>query len=151
MVDDEDALGGCCNWATVGGMPFIRNSTATSGLPWAARRQARASASGNPIPVRFEMTSAGNSSEEDVVVEVVADVCAGIGAGAGTGFDVVDEVEVDVVVAGVNVSVDVVLVDSVVLAVEATGAGAGAGNDAGGAAAFFFLPSLSYKLESRLV
>mmetsp|Transcript_15764 Transcript_15764/g.32317 ORF Transcript_15764/g.32317 Transcript_15764/m.32317 type:complete len:174 (-) Transcript_15764:60-581(-) len=43
-------------------MPFVKNSTATSGLPPDARRQALTSASRNPIVVRLFTTSAGNSS-----------------------------------------------------------------------------------------
>lgn len=47
-----------------GGMPFIRNSTATSGFPSAARRHALTEDSGKPSAIRLFTTSAGNSSGE---------------------------------------------------------------------------------------
>ena len=80
----------CWTAWTAGGMPFMRNSTATSGLPCDALRHALTSASGKPIPVKLEITSAGKSSESDVgagveVVAVVVDVSScedGAGAGA---------------------------------------------------------------------
>jgi len=80
---------------TVSGMPFVRNSTATSGFPFAARRQAMTISSGNPIEVRLERTSAGNSlfevagegAEEDEEVSVfVLSVAEVVVAGAGAGI-----------------------------------------------------------------
>lgn len=47
---------------TPSGIPFVKNSTATSGLPCAARKQCRTSASGNPILVKLVTTSFGNAS-----------------------------------------------------------------------------------------
>jgi len=88
--DGADAGAG---WA-IAGMPFMRNSTATSGFPCAALRQARASASGKPILVRLESTSAGNESD--------ATGAAGVGAGgAGAGVGAAG-VAVDATGAGVD-------------------------------------------------
>lgn len=42
-------------------MPFIKNSTATSGLPLLALRHANTSDSGNPSAFRLSTTSLGNS------------------------------------------------------------------------------------------
>ena len=118
-------------------MPFIRYSTATSGFPCDARRQALTSASGNPIAVRFATISGGNES---------IDVEAGAAAGA-------EVVSVDVVVfaaggvlSSVPVAVDgagvfavvVLVVASVSAGAGAAAAGAGAGV-ADGLAAFFAL------------
>lgn len=69
------------------GIPFMRYSTATSGFPWEARRQARTSASGNPIAVKLLMVSAGNSSAAgaaagDVVAAVVLEAVTGAGVSA---------------------------------------------------------------------
>ena len=71
----------------LGGIPFIKNSTATSGLPLEARRHARQSDSGKPSALRLLITSAGNSSSVVVVLVVVllvvvVVVVAAAGAGA---------------------------------------------------------------------
>ena len=74
---------------------MVRNSTATSGLPCAALKQAFASASGNPIPVRFDMTSAGNSScsdDDDVVVVASGDAIVVVVAVTGVVTSLVDAV-----------------------------------------------------------
>mmetsp|Transcript_10611 Transcript_10611/g.13534 ORF Transcript_10611/g.13534 Transcript_10611/m.13534 type:complete len:232 (-) Transcript_10611:64-759(-) len=85
-----------------GGIPFIKNSTATSGLPLDALRHARQSDSGKPSALRLLITSVGNSSslaEDDsvvvadgagaaavVVVDVGASVDAAAAVGAAAGF-----------------------------------------------------------------
>lgn len=115
-----------------GGMPFMRNSTATSGLPFDARRQARTSASGKPMDVRLETTSVGNS--EDWVGAGGAAVVGAAGAGvAGVGAVVEDEV---VVGAGVGAVVAVGAGAGVVGGggVETRGSGAAAGAGAGAGA-----------------
>jgi len=91
----------------------MRNSTATSGLPCAARRQARTSASGKPMDVRLLTTSAGNSDVEE-------------GAGGGATAEVVG--------AGVAGVVVVVMVEGVVVVGAGVGGvGVGAGADVAGA------------------
>mmetsp|Transcript_3506 Transcript_3506/g.7379 ORF Transcript_3506/g.7379 Transcript_3506/m.7379 type:complete len:219 (+) Transcript_3506:882-1538(+) len=85
-----------------GGIPFIKNSTATSGLPLDALRHARQSDSGKPSALRLLITSVGNSSsaaEDDsvvvadgagaaavVVVDAAVDAAAVGAAGAAAGF-----------------------------------------------------------------
>mmetsp|Transcript_6354 Transcript_6354/g.10734 ORF Transcript_6354/g.10734 Transcript_6354/m.10734 type:complete len:236 (+) Transcript_6354:908-1615(+) len=117
-----------------GGIPFIKNSTATSGLPLDALRHARQSDSGKPSALRLLITSVGNSSslaEDDSVV--VAD-----GAGAAA----------------------VVVVDPVAAAVGAAGAAAGftssfgaagLGAAAAAAAVFFALAIITTKKSDGLI
>lgn len=129
-----------------GGMPFMRNSTATSGLPFEARRQARTSASGKPMDVRLETTSVGNSEEwvgAGGAAVVVAAVVGAAGAGvAGVGAVVEDEVVVGAGVVAVAVGAGAGGADVVGgggVETRGSGAAAGAGAGAAGLAAADFL------------
>mmetsp|Transcript_22650 Transcript_22650/g.53705 ORF Transcript_22650/g.53705 Transcript_22650/m.53705 type:complete len:334 (-) Transcript_22650:39-1040(-) len=74
--------------AAPGGMPFMRNSTATSGLPPDARRQALTSASGKPMEVRLPTISAGNSSSSsDAAAAGAGAAAAAAGAGVADSVD----------------------------------------------------------------
>ena len=64
-------------------MPFIKNSTAISGLPSEARRQALTDDSGNPSAMRLLTTSAGNSSGE--LTSDAGAAAAGVAAAAVDG------------------------------------------------------------------
>lgn len=69
-----------CTWI-LSGIPVIKNSTATSGLPIAARRAAVAWSSGNPISVNCRTWSALGAAGE----AAGAAGAAGAGVGAGDG------------------------------------------------------------------
>ena len=97
-------------------MPFIKNSTATSGLPFAARRHAITEASGNPRALRLFTTSAGNS-----LGELTSDAAA---AGAGVVVDAAAAVEDDAAAGAAGVLAVVVVAG--VLGAAAAGFGAGA-------------------------
>ena len=81
-VEDVVDIPNCCSSGCMpGGMPLVKNSTAMSGLPFAALKQWRTSASGNPIPVKLLTTSAGNSGAwlaetSDLVVGVDVEIAA---------------------------------------------------------------------------
>ncbi len=71
-------------------MPFIKNSTAMSGLPSEARRQALTDDSGNPSAMRLLTTSGGNSSGEltsDVATEAAGVAVVGAVAVDGAGAE----------------------------------------------------------------
>mmetsp|Transcript_11991 Transcript_11991/g.20817 ORF Transcript_11991/g.20817 Transcript_11991/m.20817 type:complete len:206 (+) Transcript_11991:1057-1674(+) len=112
-----------------GGMPFIKNSTATSGLPLAARRHAMTADSGNPRALRLLITSAGNSSGElasevataGAGVEAAGAAAVAAGAAGVGGFVVVAAGVVGAAVAGAGASA---VVDA---AAGAAAAGLGAG------------------------
>mmetsp|Transcript_30775 Transcript_30775/g.45263 ORF Transcript_30775/g.45263 Transcript_30775/m.45263 type:complete len:242 (+) Transcript_30775:902-1627(+) len=124
-----------------GGIPFIKNSTATSGLPLDARRHARQSDSGKPSALRLLITSDGNSSslaeeEDDSVVVVVAD-----GAGAAA---------VVVVDAAVVASVDAAAAGGAAAAGFTSSFGA-AGLGAAATAVFFALAIITTKKSDGLI
>mmetsp|Transcript_21330 Transcript_21330/g.34909 ORF Transcript_21330/g.34909 Transcript_21330/m.34909 type:complete len:246 (-) Transcript_21330:76-813(-) len=130
-----------------GGIPFIKNSTATSGLPLDARRHARQSDSGKPSALRLLITSVGNSSLSEALV-VVAVVAAA---------DCVDGAVAAVAVAAAGVVVAAAAVASVVDAVAAAAATGGAAATAAGfassfgAAAFFALAIMTTKKSDGLI
>mmetsp|Transcript_10154 Transcript_10154/g.16745 ORF Transcript_10154/g.16745 Transcript_10154/m.16745 type:complete len:245 (-) Transcript_10154:68-802(-) len=129
-----------------GGIPFIKNSTATSGLPLDARRHARQSDSGKPSALRLLITSVGNSSLSEVVV-VVAVVAAA---------DCVDGAVAAVAVAAAGVVVAAAVasvVDAVAAAAATGGAAAAAAGFASsfGAAAFFALAIMTTKKSDGLI
>lgn len=66
------------------GISVIRNSTATSGLPMAARRAAVAWSSGNPMSVSWRICSAFGAAP-DAAAEGVAGAALGDAAAAGDG------------------------------------------------------------------
>mmetsp|Transcript_8382 Transcript_8382/g.12596 ORF Transcript_8382/g.12596 Transcript_8382/m.12596 type:complete len:232 (-) Transcript_8382:163-858(-) len=115
-----------------GGIPFIKNSTATSGLPLDALRHARQSDSGKPSALRLLITSVGNSSsaaEDDSVV--VAD---GAGAAAVVVVDAVASVDAAAATAGFTSSF-----------------GAAAAGAAAAAAVFFALAIITTKKSDGLI
>ena len=121
----------------------MRNSTATSALPPAARRQALTSASGNPIAVRLATDSADTSLEGGAGADGVEDVGAApagvsataeVAAAAAGGSD-------ELVAAGVATAAAAAAgVDSAAAGAGVLGAGAGAGvsTAAGFFSTFFF-------------
>ena len=60
-------------------MPLVKNSTAMSGLPFAALKQWRTSASGKPIPVKLSTTAIGNSGPESAAAGAGAEAAASVG------------------------------------------------------------------------
>lgn len=86
LPDELDAPAeGTSSPSISGGIPFIKNSTAISGLPSEARRQALTDDSGNPSAMRLLTTSAENSSGE-----LTSDAAAAAAGVAGAAADAVD-------------------------------------------------------------
>ena len=107
----------------------MRNSTATSGLPPAARRQALTSGSGNPIAVKLATASSGTSFAAGEGAEGVAAEGADPAGVAATDDDVVSAPGAMAgAVAGAGAGAGV----------AGTSPGAGAGAAAGFGSAFFF-------------
>ena len=120
-VTADDEFVACTKFAasdTPSGIPFVKNSTATSGFPCAARKQCRTSGSGNPILVKLLTTSSGNTSTGlgasgavtavdvaagVVVVDAVSTTAAalvGVGATAAAAAAAVVAVSTAVITAG---------------------------------------------------
>jgi hypothetical protein len=125
-------------------MPLVKNSTAMSGLPLAALKQWRTSASGKPIEVKLLTTSSGNAGPS-LALALASDAVDSVGAEAAAsvgGDEVADSEALFSSSEAGSVAAGAAAAGAFAVSTGAAGAAAGAGAFA---AVFFALVTITTK------